>query len=158
MNSLLRRQAKIFFSVRRVGLFVTAKFSNNFLHSLYFNSCSPVTHPTRHPIVAQTPTCRWTSVRRFREQGPSKMTLSLEIKPELEDRPLARAQSLGQPLELFIQRLLETEAEAQDASAAPVLTGLEKAAALEAWAKSFPPNLPNLPLESIPRENIYRRD
>lgn len=85
------------------------------------------------------------------------MTSSVEIKPELEDRLLARAQSPGQPLELFIQRLLETEAEAQDASAAPVLTGLEKAAAFEARAKSFPPNLPNLTLKSIRRENNYRQ-
>ena len=86
------------------------------------------------------------------------MTLNVDIKPELEERLVARAHSNGQSLESFIQRLLETEAEAPEANGSRVLTGVEKAAAFEAWAKSFPPNLPILSLESISREKIYQRD
>lgn len=92
------------------------------------------------------------------ETEPLKMTLSVDIKPELEERLVARAKSQGQSLEGFIQRLLENEAAAPAVSGSRVLTGAEKAAAFEAWAKSFPPDLPNLSLESISRENIYRRD
>jgi hypothetical protein len=66
------------------------------------------------------------------------MTLSVDIKPELEERLVARAQSHGQSLEGFIQRLLENEAAAAEATGSRVLTGVDKAAAFEAWAKSFP--------------------
>ena len=86
------------------------------------------------------------------------MTLSVDIKPELEERLVARAHSHGQSLEGYIQRLLENEAGAPEANGSRVLTGVEKAAAFEAWAKSFPANLPTLSLESISREEIYQRD
>jgi hypothetical protein len=85
------------------------------------------------------------------------MTLSLEIRPEVEVRLAARAQSQGQSLVDFVQHLLEHEA-ASGASGSQALTGVEKAAALEAWAKSFPSDLPILSLESVSRENMYRRD
>jgi hypothetical protein len=86
------------------------------------------------------------------------MTVNVNIKPELEARLVARARSIGQPLEGFIQRVLEHEATGPEATGSRVLTGAEKAEAFEAWAKSFPPNLPILSLESIGRENIYQRD
>ena len=93
-----------------------------------------------------------------------KMTLSVDIKPELEERLLARALSHGQSLEVFIQHLLENEAldsqpsPSTQSNTAPALTGPEKAAAFEAWANSFPANLPILSLESVSREKIYQRD
>ena len=54
--------------------------------------------------------------------------------------------------------MLEREATGAEASGSRVLTGPEKAEAFETWAKSFPPNLPLLSLESVSRENIYQRD
>ncbi len=86
------------------------------------------------------------------------MTVSVDIKPELEERLVARAHSHGQSLEGFIQCLLENEAGAPEAKGSRMPTGVEKAAAFEAWAKSFPTNLPTLSLESISREKIYQRD
>lgn len=86
------------------------------------------------------------------------MTVNLNIRPEVEARLVARARRTGQSLEGFIQRLLEREATEPEAVGSRVLTGTEKAEAFEAWAKSFPPNLPVLSLESISRERIYQRD
>ena len=87
------------------------------------------------------------------------MALTVNINLELEERLAARARSHGQSLQDFIQHLLEDEAAASPEPNAPrPLTGSEKAAAFEAWAKSFPPNLPVLSLRSVSRENIYQRD
>jgi hypothetical protein len=86
------------------------------------------------------------------------MTLSVDIKPELEQRLVAQAESHGQSLERFIERLLENAAAAPAADVSRVPSGAEKAAAFEAWAKSFPPNLPHLSPESVSREKIYERD
>lgn len=69
-----------------------------------------------------------------------------------------RARSYGQSLEGYIQQFLEHEATAPVATPPRELTGAEKAQAFEAWARSFPSNLPSLSLESISRENIYQRD
>ncbi len=85
------------------------------------------------------------------------MTVSVNIKPEIEELLTARARSLGQSLEVFIQQLLELEASCPP-SEPRSLTGVEKAEAFEAWARSFPANLPALSLESMSRENIYQRD
>ncbi len=87
-----------------------------------------------------------------------KMTLNIDIKPELEELLVARAHSHGQSLEAYIQDLLESEGGAPEANSSQSLNGLEKAAAFEAWAKSFPANLPILSLESIGRESVYQRD
>jgi hypothetical protein len=84
------------------------------------------------------------------------MTVQIDIKPEVEARLVARAESSGQSLEAFIQRLLESEA--AQANGAHPLTGPEKAAAFEAWANSFPSNMPVLSLEDVSREKIYQRD
>lgn len=86
------------------------------------------------------------------------MTLNVDLKPEFEERIVARAHAHGQSFEGFIQRLIENEAAAPDANGSRVLTGVEKAAAFDAWAKSFPANLPTLSLENISREKIYQRD
>jgi heme-degrading monooxygenase HmoA len=86
------------------------------------------------------------------------MTVSLNIRPELEERLSARARLIGQSLEGYIQHILEHEAATSTKDEPLSLTGIERAEAFEAWAKSFPPNLPALSLESISRENIYQRD
>ena len=87
------------------------------------------------------------------------MTASVNIRPELEERLAARARSSGQSLEGYIEHILEHEAAVSAELGEPrPLTGAEKAAAFEAWARSFPSHLPVLSLESISRENIYQRD
>ena len=85
------------------------------------------------------------------------MTVSVQMKPDVEARLTARARSIGQSLEAFIQRLLEREACVTDASGSAWLTGAQKAQAYRAWAKSFPASLPNLSLEDVSREKIYHR-
>lgn len=85
------------------------------------------------------------------------MTLSVEMKPDVEARLSARARATGQSLEAFIQRVLEREALATDANGSASLTGAQKAQAYRAWAKSFPPSLPSLSLEDVSREKIYHR-
>ena len=86
------------------------------------------------------------------------MTVSVDIKPELEAQFAARASSVGQSLEDFLRCLLEREASVAETNGSSRLIGAQKARAFRAWAKSFPPDLPTLSLESISRENMYRRD
>ena len=87
-----------------------------------------------------------------------KMTVSISIRPALEDRLAARARSTGQSLEDFIQAVLEREATLPGNNGSSELTGAEKARAFHEWTKSFPPNLPVLSLENVSREQIYQRD
>ena len=88
------------------------------------------------------------------------MTVNVTIKPELEARLVARAQSAGQSLEIFIHRVLEREVTpTKAANGSKPLTGPEKAKAFRAWAKNFPTtNAPALSLDAVSRENIYQRD
>ena len=86
------------------------------------------------------------------------MTVTLTIKPEIEAQLVAGARVSGQSLEGYIQGILEHEVFAAQTNPSQRLTGAEKAEAFEAWVRSFPSNLPALSLESISRENIYRRD
>lgn len=66
------------------------------------------------------------------------MTMNVNNRPEVEAQLVAAAGT--------------------EATGSRALTGPEKAEAFEAWAKSFPPNLPILTLESISRESIYQQD
>ncbi len=86
------------------------------------------------------------------------MTVSISIRPALEDRLAARARSTGQSLEDFIQAVLEREVTSLETDGFSELTGAEKARAFHEWTKSFPPNLPVLSLENVSREQIYQRD
>ncbi len=85
------------------------------------------------------------------------MTLTLEIPPETEANLTARAQAEGLALEQFLRNLLVREA-AEPIPNVPQMTGKEKAAALRAWANSFPPGLPVLSLEDMSREKMYERE
>jgi len=86
------------------------------------------------------------------------MTVSVNIKPELEARLVARAQSIGQSLEGFIELILEEQTTIAEMNSPRVLSCPEKAEAFRAWARSFPAALPVLSLDSISRESIYPRD
>jgi hypothetical protein len=86
------------------------------------------------------------------------MTVSVQIKPEVEARLVARARSIGESLEGYIQRLLEKDAIVPEGNGSPALTGAQKAAAFRSWAKSFPASLPILSLEDVSRERIYHQD
>jgi len=86
------------------------------------------------------------------------MTVSVNIKPELEARLVARAQSMGQSLEGFIELTLEEQTGLSAQNASRVLSGSEKAEVFRAWSRSFPAVLPVLSLEAISRESIYQRD
>jgi len=86
------------------------------------------------------------------------MTLNLNIKPDLEARLVAEARTAGQPLERFIEDVLERETAAPGANGSHALTGCEKARAFRKWANSSPAALPVLSLEDVSRESIYRRD
>ena len=55
------------------------------------------------------------------------MTVNVNIRPELEARLVARARSIGQSREGFIQRVLECEATGPEATGSGVLAGAEKA-------------------------------
>jgi hypothetical protein len=80
--------------------------------------------------------------------------VTLTIKPSLEERLAARARATGQPLERFIEDLLECESAVTGANGSHTLTGSEKARAFRAWANSFPADLPILSLENVSRESI----
>jgi hypothetical protein len=86
------------------------------------------------------------------------MTVNLNIKPDLEARLVAEARAAGQPLERFIEDVLERQTAAPDANGSHALAGSEKARAFRKWANSFPAGFPVLSLEDVSRESIYRRD
>ncbi len=86
------------------------------------------------------------------------MTVSVNLRPELEARLTARARSTGEPFEDLIQRILEHDGAEAAVDDSPRLSGQEKAEAFRSWAMSFPSSLPLLSLESTSRENIYQRD
>jgi hypothetical protein len=86
------------------------------------------------------------------------VTLHLNIKPSLEARLAARARATGQPLERFIEDVLERETTVPGANSPRALTGSEKARAFRTWANGFPAGLPVLSLEDVSRESIYRQD
>ena len=86
------------------------------------------------------------------------MTVSISIRPALEDRLAARARATGRSLEDLIQTILEREAALVEANGSSELTGAEKAKAFHEWANSFPANLRVLSLENVSREQIYQRD
>lgn len=87
----------------------------------------------------------------------TRMTITLELRPEAEANLAARARATGLSLESFIESVLEREAAAAGTNGLPPLTGGEKAKAFRTWAKSFPTDLPVLSLEDVSRESIYRR-
>jgi hypothetical protein len=45
-----------------------------------------------------------------------------------------------------------------ETSGSQAMTGAQKAETFEAWARSFPADMPVLSLEDVSREKIYQRD
>lgn len=82
------------------------------------------------------------------------MTLTVELKPEVEAGLHALARAKGVPLEAYLRSLLEQFAAP---SAGPEMTPDQRAAAFEEWAGSFP-DTPPLSDEAISRDAIYRRE
>ncbi len=83
------------------------------------------------------------------------MTVNVEIKPEVEARLAVRANSVGESLEGYIQRMLENDVISLEQDTSSVESGVEKAAAFRSWAKSVPPSLPTLSLDDVSRERMY---
>jgi hypothetical protein len=82
------------------------------------------------------------------------MTLTLELKPEIEADLVARARLKGVSLDAYIHSILEQLARPRSSAALGV----------EEWEKAFEelagefPQTPVLSDEAIGRESLYRRD
>jgi hypothetical protein len=77
--------------------------------------------------------------------------MSLNMKPDLEARLIARAQASGLSVEDFLQQVLE---ERSGVGRMQRLGAEEWAAQFEEWAESFPESAP-IPDEALSRENLY---
>jgi len=82
------------------------------------------------------------------------MTVTLELKPEVEERIIAEAKALGLSVEEYIQRKLEGKSTTQDPNALPFEEWLQK---WNEWLSSHDYiKAPPLSDEAISRESIYR--
>ena len=82
------------------------------------------------------------------------VTLTMDLKPEIEAGLLARARERGVSLDSYVQELLEQLA------SAPIPQTLSADVwdqAFDEWIESSPA-VPHLPDEALRRESIYRRD
>jgi hypothetical protein len=85
------------------------------------------------------------------------MTVTLELKPEVEARIRARAAERGLPVEKFIQSVIEIDmAREGERPFHETATDQEWEAALLDWINTERPRHPPLPDEAISRESIYR--
>lgn len=80
------------------------------------------------------------------------MTVTLQLKPEVEVGLLAQARVRGLSLEAYLEQVLQ---ERSLTSKVPDTGAAERAAAFEAWAHSRP-QAPPLPDEAVRRENLVR--
>ncbi len=82
------------------------------------------------------------------------MTVTLELKPEVEERVVAEAKARGVSVEEYIQQELGGKSTAPDPSAIPVEEWLQK---WNEWLGSHDYiKAPPLSDEAISRESIYR--
>jgi hypothetical protein len=79
------------------------------------------------------------------------MTITLELKPDVEQRVLAQAQAQGVSPETYLTAVIEAQVLPVEP---PPATLEEFAAALEAFAEDSD-DLPVLPPEALTREAIY---
>jgi hypothetical protein len=79
------------------------------------------------------------------------MTVTLNLKPELEAGLLAQAQADGKTLEEYLSSMVE---EAVMPATGNMLTPEQRAAAFEAWSRSHRPT-PPLSDYAVSREAIY---
>jgi hypothetical protein len=80
------------------------------------------------------------------------MTLTVDLKPEVEAGLSARARAKGVSLAEYVRSLLE-----QFAQSGPPMTGEQRVHAMHEWAKGFPQVAP-LSDEAISRESPYSLD
>jgi hypothetical protein len=83
------------------------------------------------------------------------MAVTLELKPEVEERIVAEAKARGLSVENYILNVLEKETTNDEASFAVTATPEEWERALKDWIRNFPQH-PRLSDEAISRESIYR--
>ena len=83
------------------------------------------------------------------------MTVTLELKPEVEERIVAEAKASGLSVEMYILSVLEKEAANGEANFALTTTPEEWKKAFLEWARTERPALPPLSDEAISRESIY---
>ena len=80
------------------------------------------------------------------------MTLTIDLKPEVEAGLAAQARAKGISVAEYVRSLLE-----QFAQIRPQMTGEQRVKAMHEWAKGFPQVAP-LSDEAISRESLYSRD
>lgn len=79
------------------------------------------------------------------------MTITLDLKPEVEERVVAQAQAQGVPLETYLASLIEAQVTPLEAPRASLEQFL---AELEEFAEGTD-DIPVLPPEALTREAIY---
>jgi hypothetical protein len=84
------------------------------------------------------------------------MTVTLELKPEIEERIVAEAKACGLSVETYILNMLERETTHGEASFALTATPAEWKTAFLEWVNTERPAHPPLSDEAISRESIYR--
>jgi len=86
------------------------------------------------------------------------MTVTLELRPEVEAQLLVQANARGLSLEDYLKRLVELQATARAAlNSVETMTDEEWERGFEALIDSFPQQ-PLLSNEAISRESIYTRE
>ena len=83
------------------------------------------------------------------------MSVTLELKPEVEARVLAQAAAQGLPVEAYLEGVIENLAGAAAAHFQETATPEEWTRALREWSESHGQNTPLLSDEAISRESIY---
>lgn len=84
------------------------------------------------------------------------MTVTLELKPEIEQRIKEKAAEKGLSVETFIENVIDAQVGGSgEKSFAETATPEEWEKALKDWIRNFPPH-PVLSDEAISRESIYR--
>jgi hypothetical protein len=84
------------------------------------------------------------------------MTVTLDLKPEVEEKIAAEARARGMSVEDYILRVLEKETTNGEASFALTATPEEWKKAFLEWVNIDRPAHPPLSDEAISRESIYR--
>lgn len=84
------------------------------------------------------------------------MTVTLELKPEIEERIKQKAAEKGLTVEAFLETVIDADVNHQsDKSFQETATAEEWEKALKNWISNFPEH-PVLSDEAISRESIYR--
>ena len=84
------------------------------------------------------------------------MTVTLELKPEVEEKIVAEAKARGVSVETYILNVLEKEVTNGEASFALTATPEEWKKAFLEWAHTEGPAHPPLSDEAMSRDSIYR--